>query len=424
MDAVRGIIAAILAIRDRDAEVGKRVATRWRRLVAGLTRDNTQPWPEAGSELSWLADDVARTAPPESLPAIHSALRNWGWEPDEQESSDPVAHPASSARRDQAQDLLSALTSTVNDIAAQLRVYREEAQGFERLPARIQDLLTRGLVIDHTIENLENAPGVSVVDLIVVNESESSIALRKDVRDATQRWAAILKLARHIFDNVAPDRDLWEIENAVEHVLNARESSEVEKLRQQARLGQPGAMCELGKRLMKMGRRDEAEKWLRDAAEARHPGALFTLGKLAYQDGRVSEADLWLRHAATTGHAEAMFDLWRLNQDRGRPDEAQEWLHRAAEAGYPEAQVRLWRQNQESGRADEAREWLHRAADAGHRDALIHQAKMIDEEGRPAEAEGLLLRAMAGGGSGAMFDYERMLYEKQRRKNSSAEVTH
>ena len=418
-DAVQGIVAAILAIRDRDPEIGRSAAERWRRLVGRLSHDDGQGWPEANSELTWLARDIALMAPPGKLPVIHNALRDRGWLSANQVSTIAVTASPSQEAPPRVQERFSELTSSVNDIAAQLRAYRDEAQGFERLPARVQDLLIQGLVADYDINIPETMPGISIVSLIVINENELSPARRKDVREATHRWSSILNLARYIMERLAPDRDPREIIHAVEYGLRMQASTELDKLRQQARGGHTAAMYNLGKLLRKTGRLDEAEVWLRRAADGGHPGALFNLGMLVDESGRPDEAELWLRRAAEAGHTEALVSLWKLHLENGRPQDAEVWLRRAGEAGHRDAMFSIWKLEQESGRAEEANVWLRRAAEAGHPRALFTLGNQVRENGRAEEAVKLLRRAAEAGHSGAMSTFEIMLYERRQQMGSA-----
>jgi DNA-binding XRE family transcriptional regulator len=417
-DAVQGIITAILAIRDRNPEVGRSAADRWRRLVGKLTFDDGQGWPEANAEIAWLARDVARMAPPGKIQSIHDALRNWGWAAGDQISiaapTQPTQPPqAESESLHQMREQFSALTSSVNDMAAQIRTYREETQGFGRLPPRVQDLLAKGLVVDYEINNLETVPGVSTVSIIIINEEGSPPTQRNDIRRATHRWTTILKIAVYIVEHLAPNREPREIINAIEYGLRAQASTEVDKLRQQARGGQTVAMYSLGKLLRRSGRPDEAEVWLRRAADVGHPGAQFNLGKLVEESGRPDEAEGWLRRAADADHPDAPFSLWKLNIENGRPREAEVWLRRAADAGHRDAMFSLWKLKQENGGAGEAEVWLRRAADAGHPRAQFILGNLVRESGKSQEAVDLLRRAAEAGDSGAMSTVEIMLYERR-----------
>lgn len=420
VDAVQGILAAILGIRSRNPEVGQTVVTRWRRLVGKLTHDDGRLWPEMNSELTWLGRDVALMAPPEKIPAIHNALQGWGWVSGQHIQTELTAPSTSAESLDQVQQLVDTLTSSVDDMAAQLRVFRDVSQGFERLPAGIKDLLARGLVVDYDINYPEKVPGVSIIGLVIVNEDASAQALRKDVRDASRRWSTILKVAKYIYENLASDRDPQDIVDAVGYGLRAQDSGETDELRRGAGRGDPVAMYRLGKLLKKSGRIDEAEHWFRRAADDDHPGALFNLGKLFQERGQRDKAEVWFRRAAEAGHPDALFSLWRLVQESGRKEEAERWLRRAADAGHPDALFSLAKLVQESGRTDDANHWLRLAADAGHRDALYSLGKLVQESGQTDEAERFLRRAAAAGHSGALNSFEIMLYEKRQAGSASA----
>jgi DNA-binding XRE family transcriptional regulator len=215
-DAVQGIVKAILAIREQDDEMGARVAERWRRLTSGLTRPGGTPNRMIRSELAWLASEVAARAEPERLPAIHLALQAHGWtNADHVPSTVPKPSPT-------AQDIRRAvapLADSINHMSVQVRNIREQMQGFERLPARVQLLLTHGLVADYEYHQPADAPGVTVVDLIILDEDASVLYPRRKMLEATRRWGSALLAAKHIFEELAPDRDPEEIIEAVERCL-------------------------------------------------------------------------------------------------------------------------------------------------------------------------------------------------------------
>jgi TPR repeat protein/DNA-binding XRE family transcriptional regulator len=419
VEALQGIIAAILAIRSRNPEVGYTVAGRWRSLVGKLTQDNDRLSPETDSELTWLARDVALMAPPQRLSAIRSAIQGWGWASEHQIPTEGSAPPRSSDGLDQVQQLFDTLASSVNDMAAQLRVLRGESQGFERLPVGIKNLLINGLVVDYDINHLEKVPAVSIIGLVIVNEDESSQALQRDAREASRRWSTVLRVAKYIYENLAPDRDPQEILDAVEYGLRTLDSNEVGQLRLQANGGEPMAMFKLGRLLKKSGRTDEAEQWFRRAADYDHPGALFNLGRLFHESGQLDKAEAWFRRAAEAGHPDAMLSLWELVRASGRTEEAERWLRCAADTGHPNALFKFALLVQESGRTEEAQHWLRLAADAGNRDALFRLGKMVQESGQTDEAERWLRRAAAAGHSGALNTFEIMLYEKRRAESIS-----
>jgi len=348
-DAVQGIVAAILAIRSRNRTFGEMAARRWRELVGRLTHGDTPPWPVMNSELAWLARDVIPMAPPESIPTIHSALRDWGWVSGDYLPLERGAPQSAVDSHAQAQAPFDALTSLVNDIAAQLRDIDGKVQGFGRLPADVQELLTRGLVVGYEIDHPAGVPGAAIIDFVVVDEAES-LSSRKEAHDAMQRWSTIFMTARHIFDTLAPDRDPRDILDAVKYALRTQATSEADKVREKARLGHPEAMYDLGKRLRKSGRPDEAEHWLRRAAEAGHPGAWFNLARLLQESERPDEAKRWLERAADAGNSDALFHLAELKQQRGRTEEADRLLRRAAEAGHSGAigreEIKLYERQQ------------------------------------------------------------------------------
>lgn len=384
VDAVQGIIEAILNIRRHDAHVGSNVAERWRRLVNAMSHRNGALEPQTKSELTWLACDVAMKAPPSRLDAIHAALRSWGWTSEGQNSAVTAMTSLKPHDSYQLQSLLDTLTSSINRMAAQQKTFQEAAQGFERLPVRVQDLLTRGLVVDWDVDRYDTSPNVAVVDLVLVDEDEGLPDAKKEAHAAVRRWSEILLLAKHIFDNLAPDLKPQEIIEALERGLQIPARDEVDTLRQQAHRGDLTAMYHFGKLLTQRRQTDDAEYWFRRAADAGHPGAMLNLGRLVKDRGRADEAEQWFRRAVEGGHPGARYDLGRLLQSTGHIDEAEDWLRNAAEAGNPAALYSLGTLVEERGRPEEAEQWMRKAAEAGHSGAmssieikLYHERKQI-----------------------------------------------
>jgi DNA-binding XRE family transcriptional regulator len=381
-EAVQGILDAVLAIRNRDAELGRRAAERWRRLVVQLTREDGPVRPVTGAELTWLANDVAPAAHPDKMPAVYAVLRAWGWVPDTASANTELVPRSHTGGFRQVQELVS----TVTGVADQLHGYQDRMQLFDRLPERVRDPIAHGFVISSDVTTPQTSPEISIINLIVMHESESSLAAQHESHDAALRWSTILAVATHIVEQQAPDLPPKEIIKALKAGLDAQSPADVRELLPQASVGDPPAMYRLARLLKQNGRPEESERWLRSAAEAGHPGALYTLGKLAFEQGRHREAKLWLRGAADAGHADAMYSLWMLLRE--------------------EDQVT-------------ARAWLRKAADAGNRDAMyalwtLHQGR--DER----EAERWLRRAAEEGDSSAMSQYELMLFEKRRRERGPA----
>ena len=215
-EAVQGIVEAILAIREEDKDMGARVAERWRRLNSGLMRAGEVPPPEIRSELAWLASEVALKAPPERLPTILNALQAYGWEADDAAPSrdDHVSTTAQELRR-----AIGPLTTSVNHMSVQVRNFRDQLRGFERLPVRIQELLTNGIVVDSEIYRPAETPGVTVVDLVIVDEDAAVLVPRRRLLEATRRWGSTLLVAKHLFEESAPDLAPQEIIEAVERSL-------------------------------------------------------------------------------------------------------------------------------------------------------------------------------------------------------------
>jgi tetratricopeptide (TPR) repeat protein/DNA-binding XRE family transcriptional regulator len=411
-EALRGIVSAILAIRDRDPDVGRRTAERWRRLVIKMTRQDAQAGQGVSSELTWLAHDVAPMAPDRAA-VIQEALAGWGGLSWPASPDATVLRPAAPEGLDHVQQLVTAM----DNLTEELRACRERMQGFERLPGRLQDLLSSGFVIQYEINRPDAAPGITNINLIVANETDAADPTHQQVHDAARRWSAVVAVATHIIEKQAPQLSPEEITRALKSGLDAQSPVEVRRLLPGARSGDPAAMYDLARVLRKGGRPDEAELWLRRAAQAGHPGALYNLGNLACEDGRWDEAERCLRSAAEARHPDAMYQLWSLLRDE-KPSEAERWLRRAANAGNRTAMYNLWHLTREGGNTDAAEKWLRLAANAGHREALADVSKLVQEKGPEAEDEAVrwLRRAAEAGDSGAMSRYELQLYEQQQRR--------
>jgi DNA-binding XRE family transcriptional regulator len=421
-EALRGIVLAILAIRDQDADVGRRAAERWRRLVIRMTREGGQVWQEANSELTWLAYDVAMLAPSGMLTAIHDALRAWGW------TSAPAGAELAVPGQDGLREV-QALVSTVNHVADQLRDYQDRALGFDRLPTRVRQLLTHGLVVGEEITAPEASAAVSVVSLIVMNEAEASLATREDAHDAALRWRKILAVATHLVERQAPDLSAEEIIGALKIGLDASSPGAVKELLPYAHRGDARAMYKLARLYRRNGRPDEAARWIKHAAEAGHPGAFFSLGNLAHQTGERTDAEFWYARAAEAGHPDAMYSLWLLLREEV-PEAAEAWLRKAADVGNRYAMYQMWILHREAGDLDRAERWLRRAANSGHRQALTDLSRLIeernaaerdpDEPGARTEAARWLYRAAEQCDTGALNTYEILLYEIQLRQRAAA----
>jgi TPR repeat protein/DNA-binding XRE family transcriptional regulator len=413
-DAVQGIVAAILIIRDRDPELGRRTAERWRRLVAQVTRDEGQARPAAAAELSWLAGDVAPEAPADKRPAIDGVLRSWGWMPDAAAANAELVPRTGTGGFQQVQEMVS----TVTDVAKQFRAYQDVVQLVDRLPERVRESIIHGLVISSDVTIPQTSPEISIINLIVMQETDSSLAAQHETHNTALRWSTILAVATHIVEQQAPDLSPEDIIKALKVGLDAQSPAEVRELLPEANVGDPLAMYRLAHLLKRNGRPDESERWLRRAAEAGHPGALNTLGRLTFEQGRQREAEHWLRSAANAGHADAMYSLWTLLREDD-PEDARAWLRKAADSGNRDAMYRLWIIHQ--GRDErEAERWLRRAANSGHRQALADLSRLAAERGAEDDAVRWLRRAAEEGDAHAMRQYELLLFERQRRERAAA----
>jgi TPR repeat protein/DNA-binding XRE family transcriptional regulator len=412
-DAVRGVIEAILTIREQDPDTGLRIAERWRRLVLRASREDNHAWSTTNPELSWVAQELAVEAPG-MAPLLHAAVQGRSVPDSTGPWVQPMPSPAVPLGLDQVQDL----ANTVSNLAEQLRVRDDRVQGFERLPTPVQDLVARGLVVSCDVTSPETAPGVALVNLVVMSEGESSLAAQQEAHDAARRWSTILSVVTHIVEREAPDLAPEDIIQALKTGLDAQSPAEVSELLPQARSGDPLAMYKLARLLRKYRRPDEAELWFHRAAGVGHPGALFVLGTLAYEGGRRSEAERWWRDAAEAGHPDAMYSLWALLREED-PQGAEKWLRAAAAAENRKAMYRLWQLNRGYSNS-EAEQWLRKAADHGHIEAITDLSKLVAERGAEDEAVRWMRRAAEDGDTGTMTVYEVMLYERRMRERAAA----
>jgi DNA-binding XRE family transcriptional regulator len=257
-DATQGIVQAILTIRDEDAGLGARVAARWRRLNASLTSAGTTTRAEIKSELAWLASEVAVKALPERLPAIHQALQAHGWTIGD---NTPGQLATKSPNVREIRRAIAPLTASLNHMTVQIRNIHDQMRGFERLPVRIQSLLRSGLVVDSETYSPPDAPGVTVVDLVIMDEDAASFFPRRRLLDATRRWGSVLLVAKHIFEELAPDRDPEEIIEAVQRSLR------------------------------NPARREEAWRWYQRASRAGHADEIAKLVELLGSDPPPAEIE-------------------------------------------------------------------------------------------------------------------------------------
>jgi DNA-binding XRE family transcriptional regulator len=227
-DAVQGILHAILAIRDDDPKVGTRTAARWRRLVAMLAEPEEADTVAVMREMTWLSRQVATKAPPERVPCIYRAFEEHGWDPVDVEPGRDT--PMLNTPRE-AQETADSILRSIHRVSTQLDRFREDVRGFERLPARVQDVMNRGLVMDYDIAQVEAVPGVSMVYLVILEENEMALVDRDSLREATRRCSATLQVTRNIIENLATERGPGEIAEAVERSLaistNHREAANI-----------------------------------------------------------------------------------------------------------------------------------------------------------------------------------------------------
>jgi DNA-binding XRE family transcriptional regulator len=214
-DAVQAIIGAILAMRNQDPDVGSRAAERWRYLVSGLTKDGARPGTDISADLVWLGRDVAQRVPPERLPLIHRALRAHGWDHTAETRADT---DDSAPNAPGLQAAMAPITQALNELTVQVRSLREQTPGFDRLPNGVQKLLHQRTVVDYGFQ-LADTPGVTIVELIVLDDQDAGLISGPRLVDTKRRWAAILMVAKYIAEELAPDHDPEEILEALEQSL-------------------------------------------------------------------------------------------------------------------------------------------------------------------------------------------------------------
>jgi TPR repeat protein len=142
------------------------------------------------------------------------------------------------------------------------------------------------------------------------------------------------------------------------------------------------AAANLGDRLARRGKTDEALRWVREAAEYRHLAAATQLGVELYEQGAFEDAARWWRQAAQQGSALALYNLGTLATERGDLRDAEEWFRRAAGAQrvlespdvhadvVANAQVQVGSLLARRGELAEAQKWLKEAEELGSEDAV------------------------------------------------------
>ncbi|MER6590348.1 helix-turn-helix domain-containing protein [Micromonospora purpureochromogenes] len=193
-------------------------------------------------------------------------------------------------------------------------------------------------------------------------------------------------------------------------------------------------------------RSDEAKAVLQEAATDGDPSAMRDLGKrlLRSEDSNEVASGLgWLQRAARAGHPWAMYDLATALREAGQTDEARRWLEQAAGFGDPNAIEELTvalppeeaaeRIKELAGRGDvlattvltevldesETEAWLLDAAEDGNTAAMEALIWRLKNAGRLSEAEGWLRRAVLAGQTGAVSDLVKLLEQTRRSEEAS-----
>lgn len=135
--------------------------------------------------------------------------------------------------------------------------------------------------------------------------------------------------------------------------------------------------------------------FLRQAAEAGIPYAQHELGMRLLKQGRRDEALFWLGRAAADGYARSAYRLAMALMTTADAARGREWLLVAAQANHPEACYQLAKQLLDSAPAEAALPWLRRAAAGGLSNAHYRYAKWLDGDARQADAALAHYRAAA-----------------------------
>lgn len=120
--------------------------------------------------------------------------------------------------------------------------------------------------------------------------------------------------------------------------------------------------------------------FLRQAAEAGIPYAQHELGVRLHKEGRHDEALYWLEKAAAVGYARAAYRLAMALTETADAARGRRWLVAAAQANHPEACYQLAKQLFKDGETAAASTWLQRAAAGGLRKAHYRYAEWLERE--------------------------------------------
>jgi hypothetical protein len=158
-------------------------------------------------------------------------------------------------------------------------------------------------------------------------------------------------------------------------------------LRELADSGDRNAMRQYGIHLFKLGKPDEAEKYLKIFAAGQDPEILFLLGEIAYGKENFKSAFSLFRQASDAGYAKALIALGRMyHLGKGVRQDFRQALvcyRRAAEKQEPDGmfQTGLMYYNAEGTSPDygEACRWFRMAAELGHVLSMQYLAIMYKE---------------------------------------------
>src|SRR4051812_39358151 len=218
------------------------------------------------------------------------------------------------------------------------------------------------------LAQLQRLAGIAAVEGL----SAAAVAAEPFGEDAAD-WAERAGIA--LF-TLAPDGGVGAA-NDVAHRWTARGRSEEPALRRAAVDGDLAAMTELGRLLLRDGRRTEATLWYRRAVDAGAEGAWQECADLLAEAGATAQLWSWCRDLAGRGDPAAMLRLADLHAAAGEPDAELNWLGRYVDAGRSDRALRLGELHEAAGRVDAALRAYTIAADAGETPAARHVARLL-----------------------------------------------
>lgn len=217
---VKAIVQAILALLDEDPKVARRVADRYRVLITMLEEwDPEASADEPTSSAVWrqLAEVAGAVTPhmtPPAANAVTAVFRDLGWSPEDEPHAQPQKshHAALEAQAVIAAEHMELTQLELSRVLKQSvgEVLHSEMYGaFNRLPVRVQEVLSSGEVVDAEILSPHGSGGPAIVSLFVRPQSDPDAPLtraeRRTLIMAFEQWHAALAAAMEPHEGKADD---------------------------------------------------------------------------------------------------------------------------------------------------------------------------------------------------------------------------